>query len=171
MYWTEKHALVCTASHCSQKGASEVAGKLRLEMVRRGLDKRIMVNNCGTIDLCDCGPNIIVYPDNIIYSGVTSKDIPEIIAHLQGGPVVERLVLDAGSPGEVNRRQFYEQIIAAGASTSRQAFTETAASFGLDEHWVAEQIRRGFVARRDNAELGEQIVITSKATNRYGLAT
>src|SRR6266498_3956214 len=77
MYWMNKHVLVCTASHCAQKGANDVAGRLRLEMIRKGLDAQILVNNCGTIDLCDIGPNIVVYPDNIIYSGVTVKDIPE----------------------------------------------------------------------------------------------
>ena len=91
MYWTKKHVLVCTASHCNQKGAMDVVGRLRLDVLRKGLDNDILVNNCGTIDLCDCGPNIVVYPDNVIYSGVTVKDLPEIVEHLRGGPVVERL--------------------------------------------------------------------------------
>ncbi|MGI8403695.1 MAG: (2Fe-2S) ferredoxin domain-containing protein [Thermomicrobiales bacterium] len=79
MYWTKKHVLVCTASHCTQKGAMDVVGRLRLDIVRKGLDTEILVNNCGTIDLCDIGPNMVIYPDNIIYRGVTVKDLPEIV--------------------------------------------------------------------------------------------
>jgi hypothetical protein len=74
MYWTNKHVLACTASHCAAKGANDVLMLLRREVLRRGLDKAILVNNCGTIDLCDIGPNIVVYPDGVIYSGVTKAD-------------------------------------------------------------------------------------------------
>src|SRR5215211_8353182 len=106
MYWTQKHVLACTASHCAAKGANDVLMLLRREVIRRGLDTQILVNNCGTIDLCDIGPNIVIYPDNIIYSGVTVKDIPEIIAHLTGGTVVERLVVSPEAPEERRRQQF-----------------------------------------------------------------
>ena len=66
----------------------------RREVLRRGLDKPILVNNCGTIDLCDIGPNIVVYPDGVIYSGVTKADIPELVDALAAGTIVERLVLN-----------------------------------------------------------------------------
>src|SRR5687767_664124 len=113
MYWTKKHVLVCTASHCAQKGANEVVGKLRLDIVRRGLDAEILINNCGTIDLCDIGPNLIVYPDNIIYRGVTTKDLPAIIAHLTGGEPVTGLLLDAEAPEELARRAFFVTLATA----------------------------------------------------------
>ncbi len=90
----------------------DVAGRLRLAVIRKGLDAEILVNNCGTIDLCDCGPNIVVYPDNVIYNGVTVKDIPEIMTHLEGGPVVERLVLSATSDAELVRKGFYAEAMA-----------------------------------------------------------
>ena len=41
MYWTRKHVLVCTASHCAQKGSNELIGRLRLEVVRKKLDAEI----------------------------------------------------------------------------------------------------------------------------------
>ena len=55
MYWTTHHVLCCTASHCTQKGANDVIMQLRREVMRRGLDAEILVNTCGTIDLCDIG--------------------------------------------------------------------------------------------------------------------
>src|SRR5688572_24433638 len=98
MYWTRKHILVCTASHCMQKGANNVAGRLRIELKRQGLDVDLMVNTCDSIDLCDIGPNIVVYPDGTIYSGVQVSDLKEIITHLTGGEPVERLVLTPETP-------------------------------------------------------------------------
>ena len=63
MYWNRKHVLVCTAQHCIEKGALNVAGRMRIAMRRSGLDADVLVNTCDSIDLCDCGPNMIVYPE------------------------------------------------------------------------------------------------------------
>src|SRR3712207_8812590 len=124
MYWTKKHVLVCTASHCAQKGANDVAGRLRLDILRRGLDVDILVNNCGTIDLCDIGPNVVVYPDNVIYSGVTVKDLPDIVEHLKGGPVVERLRLDKDAPAEQARHRFYAAAVSPEPTRATAAFVD-----------------------------------------------
>ena len=78
MYWNRKHVLVCTASHCMQKGANNVAGRLRIELKRRGIDRDVLVNTCDSIDLCDIGPNILVYPEQIIYSHVQVSDLNEV---------------------------------------------------------------------------------------------
>ena len=37
------------------------------------------------------GPIVAVYPDDVIYGGVTLDDIPAIMDHLEGGPPVEML--------------------------------------------------------------------------------
>lgn len=170
MYWTRKHVVVCTASHCAQKGANEVIGKLRLDIVRKGLDAEILINNCGTIDLCDIGPNLVVYPDNVIYSGVTTKDLPEIIDHLRGGPVVERLLLNPQSPQEMRRRAFYRSVWDESGSLPVVGFFERASAAGFDESWVAEQQRRGFIARKPGPG-GEVISVTKKARDRYSLSS
>ncbi len=105
MYRTTKHLLACTASHCTSKGANDVLMLLRREVMKRGLDKEILVNNCGTIDLCDIGPNIVVYPDNVIYSGVTKADVPELVDALANNAVLERLVLNANTPAEAGKAE------------------------------------------------------------------
>ncbi|HYJ13091.1 MAG TPA: (2Fe-2S) ferredoxin domain-containing protein [Thermomicrobiales bacterium] len=170
MYWTRKHVMVCTASHCNQKGAMDVVGRLRLEVIRKGLDAEILVNNCGTIDLCDCGPNMVVYPDNVIYNGVTVKDIPEIMEHLKGGPVVERLVLAADSEAELQRRGFYAEAVAFEGGQDPEATKALASSHALADTWVDEQLRRGFMARKPDAVTGEdRILVTKKARVRYTL--
>lgn len=170
MYWTEKHILACTASHCAQKGANDVIMKLRREVLRRGLDSRFMVNTCGTIDLCDCGPNIVVYPEGVVYSGVTVKDVAEIVDALAAGETVERLRLGPGTPAEEARRAFYAAAVAPEPTKPAPAFAELAEAHGFDAAWIAEQQRRGFVARKPGADgESETITVTSKARGRYGV--
>lgn len=148
----------------------DVAGRLRLEVIRKGLDTEILVNNCGTIDLCDIGPNMVVYPDNVIYHGVTVKDLPEIVEYLRGGPIVERLLLNARTPGERARHDFYEAAVAGDATQPADAFTELADAHGYDTAWIAEQQRRGFIARKPGADGGpETITVTKKARTRYSV--
>jgi len=170
VYWTKKHVMVCTASHCNQKGSMDVAGRLRLEVIRKGLDADILVNNCGTIDLCDCGPNLVVYPDNVIYNGVTVKDIPDIMTHLKGGPVVDRLVLAPDSPAEIQRHDFYAEAIAPAEGWVPDEAEALASKHGLDGGWIAEQLRRGFMARKPHPETGDdRLLVTKKAKVRYSV--
>lgn len=168
MYWTKRHVLVCTASHCSQKGAMDVVGKLRLDIVRKGLDTEILVNNCGTIDLCDIGPNMVVYPDNVILRGVTVKDLPEIVAYLTGGPLPARLVVGPNSPEEQQRRAFFTEVMNSGGSQPTEDFGSTAERNGFDSAWIAEQMKRGFLARKPS-EAGDILQLTKKTKDRYSL--
>lgn len=168
MYFCRKHVLVCTAVHCNQKGAQQVAARLRIELKRRGLDADIMVNTCDSIDLCDIGPNIVVYPDGIIYRGVQVKDIPDVIESLRaGGRPVERLLLTADGEDEVRRRQFFV-VAAEREPVPADEFLALARAHGFDEAWCAEQARRGFIARKPYSE-GQAVWITRKARRRYGL--
>lgn len=168
MYFCRKHVLICTAVHCTQKRAQQVAGRLRIELKRRGLDAEVMVNTCDSIDLCDIGPNIVVYPDGNIYRGVQVKDIPDIIASLRaGGRPVERLLLTADSEDEARRRQLFAEA-AAGEPVPADEFLALAREYGFDEAWCVEQARRGFIARKPHGE-GQAVWVTSKARRRYGL--
>lgn len=170
MYWTRKHVLGCTASHCAAKGANDVLMLLRREVLRRGLDKEILVNNCGTIDLCDIGPNFVVYPDGVIYSGVTKADVSELVDALAAGTIVERLVLSPETAAERARHDFYAAAVDPEATRPANEFTALAREHGFDEAWIAEQARRGFIARKPGSDgLAETITVTSKARTRYGV--
>ncbi|MEZ4532215.1 MAG: (2Fe-2S) ferredoxin domain-containing protein [Thermomicrobiales bacterium] len=171
MYWTQKHVLVCTASHCAQKGSNDLIGRLRLEVVRKKLDAEILVNNCGTIDLCDIGPNVVIYPDNVILSGVTVKDVPRLVAYLQGNGDPPGEITSFDSPAESARRAFYRAATGCGEFCPVEQFGSTAAEHGFDARWIDEQARRGFVARKPDPATGEPaIVITKKASDRYRLS-
>ena len=168
VYWFERHALACNASHCLSKGANDVVGRLRIEIIRRGLDSRILVNNCGTIDLCDIGPNIAVYPDNVILSGVTLADVKRVADYLDGGPIPKDLVIDSTSTAEVQRRRLYAEAVERAPLTGDE-FASIASDHGLDQRWVSEQQRRGFIARKPDSDGIEVVSVTNKARNRYGL--
>jgi (2Fe-2S) ferredoxin len=168
MYWFRKQLLMCTASHCMQKGANQVAGRLRMELKRKGLDHEILANTCDSIEICDLGPNIVVYPEGTIYRNVQMKDIPKIIRSLQeGGEPVESLVLTPDSEDEVQRRRFYEEATVEDAILVEE-FMTLVEKYEFDEAWVDEQARRGFIARKERD--GEPVfTVTSKARDRYGI--
>ncbi len=92
------HLYVCDqrkpegAPCCSARGSLEVIAALRKEVAKAGLGD-VQVTTCGSLGLCTRGPNMVVYPDGVWYSGVTVADVPEIVEqHLRGGKPVARLV-------------------------------------------------------------------------------
>ncbi len=170
MYWTERHILACTGNHCNQKGAAQIVNRLRFELMRRKMNDKILLNTCGTIDLCDIGPNLVIYPDNIVYSNVTESDIPDIVAFLAGGPIVERLVTGPHAPAEEQRQAFYKDLQEAGNRVDEPTVMSMATARDFDERWIAEQLRRGFMAKKPDADTGEdRYSMTSKALHRYRL--
>lgn len=168
MYWTQHHILCCTASHCTQKGANDVVVQLRREVMRRGLDSEILVNTCGTIDLCDIGPNVVVYPEGIIYSGVTSKDVKELVGAVTAGEVLDRLALGPATEAEAARREYYAALVSSDGPMSATEAEALALACGFSPDWLGEQARRGFVARKPGADGGpETLAATKKARDRY----
>jgi (2Fe-2S) ferredoxin/SAM-dependent methyltransferase len=92
------HVFVCDQKKpegipcCSANGSAKVIDALRREIVAAGLDDEVQITTCGSIGLCEHGPNMIVYPEAIWYSGVRPEDVPEIVqSHFKDGVPVERL--------------------------------------------------------------------------------
>lgn len=87
------HVLVCMGEKCSQKGGKYILDAFKDEVAKKGLEKEIMLVESGCLGFCDDGPNVIIYPEGVIYSGVNVSDIAEIVEeHLFKGRRVERLV-------------------------------------------------------------------------------
>jgi len=91
------HVYVCTqekpdgAPCCAARGSVAVLEALRAELARAGLDGEVQVTTCGSLGLCERGPNVVVYPDGVWYSGVQVGDVAEIVReHLGHGRVVAR---------------------------------------------------------------------------------
>jgi len=92
------HVFVCEQQKaeglpcCAARGSAKVLEALRKEVAEKGLANDVLLTACGSFGLCDRGPNMIVYPEGVWYSGVVPQDVPEIVqTHFQGGQVVERL--------------------------------------------------------------------------------
>ncbi len=95
-----KHVFVCTQSRpaghprgsCQAKGGSEVLQTFWQQMQARNLFDQFSVTYAGCLGPCDSGPNVLVYPEGVLYSGVSPTDVTAIIdEHLLGNQVVERL--------------------------------------------------------------------------------
>jgi (2Fe-2S) ferredoxin/predicted O-methyltransferase YrrM len=93
------HVFVCDQQKpegvpcCAARGSGQVLEALRREVAARGLEGEVQVTACGSLGLCEHGPNLVVYPEGIWYSGVTAADVPEMVrSHFQEGTPVERLV-------------------------------------------------------------------------------
>jgi (2Fe-2S) ferredoxin len=82
------YVLVCQNEDCKQRGSGELLERLasKLKDPREAEVKPYMC-----FGGCQAGPNIVLYPQKVWYSGVKRDDVDEIAAHAQGGPPVERL--------------------------------------------------------------------------------
>lgn len=98
-----KHVFVCSQTRpphhprgsCSAKGCNEVLQTFWKEFQRRGMPDGIAITYSGCLGPCDQGPNVVVYPEAVLYSGVTVADVPVIFEeHLLGGTPVERLAVN-----------------------------------------------------------------------------
>lgn len=77
---------------CAARGSAAVIEALRREVAAQGLLETVQVTACGSLGLCERGPNLVVHPEGIFYAGVTPADVPEIVReHLANGRPVARL--------------------------------------------------------------------------------
>jgi (2Fe-2S) ferredoxin/predicted O-methyltransferase YrrM len=78
---------------CAARGSGQVLEALRREVAARGLEDEVQVTACGSLGLCEHGPNLVVYPEGVWYSGVTVADVPAIVhSHFEEHTPVARLM-------------------------------------------------------------------------------
>lgn len=96
-----RHVFVCTQNRppnhprgsCAAKGSTSVLQALWAELQKRNAYDTVSVTYSGCIGPCDHGANVLVYPEGVLYRGVTTDDVNEIFtSHLEGGEPVERLI-------------------------------------------------------------------------------
>jgi (2Fe-2S) ferredoxin/SAM-dependent methyltransferase len=106
---------------CSARGSVAVIEALRREVAQQGFSEKVQITTCGSLGLCERGPNMVVYPEGTWYSGVTAADVPELVSsHFgQGIPVRRLLNTDpAAVRNEVqtNRNRYLQSIRAKEAA-------------------------------------------------------
>ena len=94
------HIFVCTSSringqqkgYCHSKESVDLVMKFMEEIEERDLGGEVFVTNTGCFGICEKGPIVVVYPDNVWYGSVTADDIEVIMEeHIEGGTPVARL--------------------------------------------------------------------------------
>jgi NADH-quinone oxidoreductase subunit F len=91
---------VCAGTGCLACGAREVITAFEAAIEAAGLTARVTVRGGGCPGFCERGPVVVIYPDETCYLQVTPADAPEIVAALQAGRVVERLLYVDPATGE-----------------------------------------------------------------------
>lgn len=99
-----KHVFICTQTRppghprgsCGEKGSQAIAQEFMQQFEQRQLWGRFSFTGCGCIGTCSGGPAVLVYPEGVMYGGVTKNDVSAIIEeHLLGDKPVERLKVPA----------------------------------------------------------------------------
>jgi (2Fe-2S) ferredoxin/predicted O-methyltransferase YrrM len=92
------HVFVCDqqkpegAPSCGARGGLAVIEALRREVAAQGLESQVQVTACGSLGLCESGPNAVVYPEGTWYCGLTPADAAELVEeHLRHGRPLARL--------------------------------------------------------------------------------
>ena len=96
----QKHLFVCINERpkdsprgdCLSCGGMEIRNKFVRLINQNGLKGKVRANKSGCLDVCEEGPAVVIYPDNIWYKYETKDDIDEIItSHIVNDKIVQRL--------------------------------------------------------------------------------
>ncbi len=99
----EKHVFLCMQSRpqghprpsCSQKQCAEVAEEFFWQHQQQQLFDKVQITTTGCLGPCSEGPSVLVYPEGVMYGGVSKEDVAHIIdEHLLNDRPVERLKVD-----------------------------------------------------------------------------
>jgi (2Fe-2S) ferredoxin len=83
------HVFVCTndregrSKSCADGNSPEVRSALKKEINERGWKGKVRVSNSGCMGLCPHGPNVIIYPQRVWFSGVSTDDFGEILSSIE----------------------------------------------------------------------------------------
>jgi (2Fe-2S) ferredoxin len=81
------HIFICTNVRennpdnpgCGAKGGTGLKDQLKAAVTARGWKDKVRISTSGCMGLCGTGPNILLYPQGIHFSGVTEPDVPLIL--------------------------------------------------------------------------------------------
>jgi (2Fe-2S) ferredoxin len=98
MKYYRSHVLVCADPECLSKGAHEVMDSLQDELVSQGLIDEVQVLETSRLGGCSDGPEMMVYPEGIHYTGLTPDDMPYLVEeHFLKGRVAQKFLSVAPS--------------------------------------------------------------------------
>lgn len=90
----QRHVFVCSQSRpaehprgsCAAKGSGAVLQAFWAELQKRQAYEKVAITYSGCLGPCEKGPNVLVYPEGVLYNSVAASDVAEIFdSHLEGG--------------------------------------------------------------------------------------
>ena len=89
------HVVACEGTSCRDRGSRDVVRALRQRIAERGLGEDVRLTTATCLDLCARGPNLVVWPDGVWYSGLSPARVRRIVdEHLVEGRPPDDLALD-----------------------------------------------------------------------------
>jgi (2Fe-2S) ferredoxin len=76
---------------CNRKAAPELLQHLQAEISDRGLDAIVSTTSC--LNVCEKGPVLVIYPQELWYYGLDKDKIDLILDALESGDTVPELLL------------------------------------------------------------------------------
>lgn len=106
--------LVCAGGGCVSADCHEVKDALLQSLKENGLEDQVLVSETGCIGTCNLGPVMVVMPEEVFYTRLRPKHIPEIVkSHLvEGNILINRTYYDMGALKRVpylNEISFFKQ--------------------------------------------------------------
>ncbi len=96
MKFYRTHVLVSVDPDCVRLGAREILDALQDELADQGLLDEVKVMETSRIGDLSEAPDLMVYPDNVHYVGLTADDIPYIVQeHLLKGRIAKKFAAPA----------------------------------------------------------------------------
>ncbi|HCJ67670.1 MAG TPA: NADH-quinone oxidoreductase subunit F [Elusimicrobia bacterium] len=91
----KKIVTICGGTGCHAYNCEQVKQKLRKELVKNGLLKKVALKVSGCHGFCENGPIVTIRPENIFYQRVSEKDVPEIMEKsILKNKIVEHLLYE-----------------------------------------------------------------------------
>ncbi len=92
---------VCSGAGCAGLSNGRVIAAFEKELENQGLVEKVDLRATGCHGLCELGPNVVIYPEEIYYVHVKPEDVPDIVKEtILGKKVVDRLVYADPESGE-----------------------------------------------------------------------
>jgi (2Fe-2S) ferredoxin len=98
--------LVCAGGACVSSHSREVREELARQIDARGLADEVRLIETGCMGPCEHGPLVLVYPEGVLYKGVSVADVGEIAQeHFLKGRVVSRLLFRSEEADRIIREK------------------------------------------------------------------
>ena len=108
----KRQILVCGGTGCEASNSEEIILELKKEIKRHALEKEVEVIKTGCFGLCELGPIMVIYPEEVFYSKVKAENVERIITEhiLKGEPVSELIYHESLADIDIktlSKLQFY----------------------------------------------------------------